>query len=49
MAKKTYARGHRSPLASFGIHATLVVASFIAVFPIVWIILTSFKPKGSIR
>ena len=49
MAKKTYARGHRSPLASFGIHATLVVASFIAVFPIVWIILTSFKPKASIR
>lgn len=49
MAKKTYARGQRSRLASFGIHATLVFASFLAVFPIAWILLSSFKSKESMR
>ncbi|MFD6418012.1 sugar ABC transporter permease [Streptomyces sp. NPDC060194] len=34
----------RSPLASFGLHATLLVASVIAVFPILWLLLTSLKP-----
>lgn len=38
------ARGSRSPLASVGLHATLVVASVIAVFPVLWIVLTSLKP-----
>ncbi|MFE9253783.1 sugar ABC transporter permease [Streptomyces sp. NPDC006879] len=37
-------RGRRSPLASFGLHATLVVASVIAVFPVLWVLLTSLKP-----
>ena len=45
---KSRSRGHRSPLASVGIHATLVLASFIAVFPVAWIALTSLKPKQRI-
>jgi arabinogalactan oligomer/maltooligosaccharide transport system permease protein len=36
-------RSHRSPLASFGLHATLIVASAIAVFPILWVAVTSLK------
>jgi arabinogalactan oligomer / maltooligosaccharide transport system permease protein len=38
------ALGKRPPLASIALHATLVVASLIAVFPIVWVVLSSFKP-----
>ncbi|GAB4054139.1 ABC transporter permease subunit [Catellatospora paridis] len=38
-------RAKRSPLASLGLHATLIGASLIAVFPIVWVVLSSFKPK----
>lgn len=41
-------RGHRSPAASIGIHATLVLTTFIAVFPVVWIAFTSIKPKDKI-
>ncbi|MFJ7067020.1 sugar ABC transporter permease [Streptomyces sp. NPDC101115] len=37
-------RGRRSPLASVGLHATLIVASVIAVFPVLWVLLTSLKP-----
>ncbi|WP_442817431.1 sugar ABC transporter permease [Streptomyces sp. NBC_01216] len=37
-------RGGRSPLASIGLHATLVAASVIAVFPVLWVFLTSIKP-----
>jgi arabinogalactan oligomer / maltooligosaccharide transport system permease protein len=36
----------RSPLASIGLHATLVVASAVAVFPPLWLLVTSFKPKS---
>jgi arabinogalactan oligomer / maltooligosaccharide transport system permease protein len=36
----------RSPLASVGLHATLVVASAIAVFPPLWLLVTSLKPKS---
>lgn len=39
-------RGRRSPLASAGLHATLVVASLIAVFPVLWVLLTSLKPPA---
>ncbi|WHT19888.1 carbohydrate ABC transporter permease [Crossiella sp. CA-258035] len=39
-------RDQRSPLASFGLHATLVVASVIAVFPVFWVLVTSFKPDS---
>ncbi|MFD7034068.1 sugar ABC transporter permease [Streptomyces sp. NPDC059917] len=37
-------RGQRGPLASVTLHATLVVAAVIAVFPVLWILLTSLKP-----
>jgi arabinogalactan oligomer/maltooligosaccharide transport system permease protein len=37
-------RTRRSPLVSVALHATLIVASLIAIFPIAWIILSSFKP-----
>lgn len=39
-------RGRRSPLASVGLHVTLVVASVIAVFPVLWVLLTSLKPAA---
>jgi arabinogalactan oligomer/maltooligosaccharide transport system permease protein len=42
-ARKGYSRTKRSPLASLAIHATLIVACFIAVFPIAWTALTSLK------
>ncbi|MET7763001.1 carbohydrate ABC transporter permease [Streptomyces sp. NPDC005336] len=38
-------RGERGPLASIGLHLTLLVASVIAVFPPLWLVVTSFKPK----
>ncbi|MGE9808655.1 MULTISPECIES: sugar ABC transporter permease [unclassified Janibacter] len=41
-------RGQRTPLTSVAIHATLLVATFIAVFPIAWIALASFKPREEI-
>jgi len=34
----------RSPLSSMALHATLIVASLIAIFPIAWVLLSSFKP-----
>jgi arabinogalactan oligomer/maltooligosaccharide transport system permease protein len=37
-------RTRRSPLVSVALHTTLILASLIAVFPIAWIILSSFKP-----
>ncbi|RKN12174.1 sugar ABC transporter permease [Streptomyces radicis] len=38
-------RGERSRAASIGLHATLLVAAAIAVFPPLWLLVTSFKPK----
>ncbi|MEU4897049.1 carbohydrate ABC transporter permease [Streptomyces sp. NPDC044780] len=35
----------RGPLASVGLHTTLVIASAVAVFPPLWLVVTSFKPK----
>ncbi|GGY85866.1 sugar ABC transporter permease [Streptomyces nitrosporeus] len=37
-------RGERSPVASVALHLTLVIASVIAVFPVLWVLLTSLKP-----
>ncbi|NEC63699.1 carbohydrate ABC transporter permease [Streptomyces sp. SID9727] len=37
-------RGERSPVASVALHLTLIVASVIAVFPVLWVLLTSLKP-----
>lgn len=43
-------RSRRRPLGkSLALHAALIVASFIAVFPILWIVLSSFKPKRWIQ
>ncbi|WP_405826514.1 carbohydrate ABC transporter permease [Streptomyces sp. NBC_00838] len=39
-------RGDRSRAASVGLHATLIVASAIAVFPVLWVLLTSLKPAA---
>jgi arabinogalactan oligomer/maltooligosaccharide transport system permease protein len=36
--------GKRSWIASIGLHATLILASLIALGPIVWIFVSSFKP-----
>lgn len=37
-------RVKRSPIASVALHATLIGASLIAIFPIAWVLLSSFKP-----
>ncbi|MFF4614186.1 sugar ABC transporter permease [Nonomuraea jabiensis] len=37
--------GRRSPVASVLLHATLIVASVISLFPVVWLVLTSLKPR----
>jgi arabinogalactan oligomer/maltooligosaccharide transport system permease protein len=37
-------KAKRSPLASVALHATLITASVIAIFPIAWVVLSSFKP-----
>lgn len=39
-------RDRRSPLASVGLHATLLLAAAVAVFPPLWLLITSFKPKN---
>lgn len=39
-------RHERSRLASVFLHAALVVASVIAVFPVFWVLVTSFKPDS---
>ncbi|MET7932064.1 carbohydrate ABC transporter permease [Streptomyces sp. NPDC005322] len=36
----------RGPLASIGLHTTLLIASVVAVFPPLWLLVTSFKPKS---
>lgn len=41
-------RGKRSPLSSVALHATMIVACVIAVFPIAWIGLVSFKPATEV-
>ena len=42
-------RHDRSPLASIALHATLIGATFIALFPVVWVLLSSLKPASEIR
>ena len=39
----------RSTLASVSLHATLVTAVFIALFPVVWVFLSSLKPRQEIQ
>ncbi|MFJ6752032.1 MULTISPECIES: sugar ABC transporter permease [unclassified Streptomyces] len=38
-------RHERSPLASVGLHLALALAAAVAVFPPLWLLVTSFKPK----
>jgi len=42
-------RGGRGPLASIALHGTLIVASLIALFPIVWVVLSSLKPGYAVQ
>ncbi|WP_435852260.1 sugar ABC transporter permease [Streptomyces sparsogenes] len=44
-AKAPRRRGERSRLASVALHVSLIIASVIAVFPPLWLLITSFKPK----
>lgn len=45
----TRRRRQRHPAMSVLLHATLVGASFIALFPIVWVLLSSFKPGYAVQ
>lgn len=42
-------RSQRRPLVSALLHATLISASFIALFPIAWVLLSSFKPGHAVQ
>ncbi|MFF9864212.1 sugar ABC transporter permease [Streptomyces sp. NPDC013953] len=44
--RKVRLRGERSPLASAGLHLTLLIAAVVAVFPPLWLVITSFKPTN---
>ncbi|MCP2164707.1 sugar ABC transporter permease [Goodfellowiella coeruleoviolacea] len=39
-------RAKRSRLASVGLHGALITASLVAVFPVFWVLVTSFKPDA---
>jgi arabinogalactan oligomer / maltooligosaccharide transport system permease protein len=43
------ARRTRSRLASVALHGTLVVATFVALFPILWVVISSLKPGYAIQ
>ena len=43
---KRLKRSDRSTLASVGLHTGLIVASLVAVFPVFWVLVTSFKPDA---
>jgi arabinogalactan oligomer/maltooligosaccharide transport system permease protein len=47
--RRTRGRDQRSPGASIALHATLLLATFCALFPVVWVLLSSFKPAYAIR
>jgi arabinogalactan oligomer/maltooligosaccharide transport system permease protein len=40
-------RGERGPVASLALHATLLAASAVAVFPVLWIVFISFGPDNA--
>lgn len=42
-------REQRSPLKSVLLHGTLLLATFFALFPVVWVLFSSFKPRTAIR
>lgn len=41
-----YRRGRRSPAASVGLHTTMIITSLVAVFPVFWVLVVSFKPDS---
>ncbi|MEV0612394.1 carbohydrate ABC transporter permease [Nonomuraea sp. NPDC050404] len=47
MVSKRRGRGERSILASIGLHAGLLAAVAVSLFPVVWLVLTSLKPRDS--
>lgn len=48
-APRVRGREDRSLLASVALHGTLIVATFIALFPVLWVVLSSLKPKALIQ
>nr|WP_229691279.1 carbohydrate ABC transporter permease [Sphaerisporangium melleum] len=44
---RTHGRGARGPARSAALHATLIAASLVAVFPVAWLVLTSLKPRDA--
>ncbi|MEV0595810.1 sugar ABC transporter permease [Nonomuraea cavernae] len=42
---KRRSREDRGPLASIALHGTLILAVGVALFPVVWLVLTSLKPR----
>jgi arabinogalactan oligomer / maltooligosaccharide transport system permease protein len=42
-------RKERTPLASVGLHAMLLGATFIALLPVIWVFLASLKPRTAIQ
>lgn len=49
MTRRPRGREERSVGASLALHATLLVAVVIALFPVVWVFLASLKPKSAIQ
>ncbi|MFC6285518.1 sugar ABC transporter permease [Nocardioides sp. GCM10027113] len=48
-ARRPRPRRSRSVLASIGLHGGLITATFVALFPVAWVVLSSFKPASEIR
>lgn len=46
-APRARSRFRRGPLASAALHLTLIAACLVSVFPIVWLVLTSIKPRDA--
>jgi arabinogalactan oligomer / maltooligosaccharide transport system permease protein len=42
-------REYRSPVKSLALHLTLIAASLVSVFPVIWLVLTSLKPRQAIE
>ena len=49
MSRRPRGRGQRSVGASIALHATLITATVIALFPVVWVFLSSLKPRSAIQ
>jgi arabinogalactan oligomer/maltooligosaccharide transport system permease protein len=43
--RRARGRGERGVLTSIVLHGTLILASLVSLFPIVWLVLTSLKPR----